>query len=741
MKVSAKLTTRLLGPGLAIVLTAGALAARPEAPVASPETTEANITRLTAGMLASSQFAHQRLDAELAGKFLDAYLDALDGRRALFLQSDVEGFGPYRATLAQATREGNTSASRAIWARYLQRVRERTAYVNRALASASFDFTGHDTYSFDREHAERPRDAAAARELWLQQLRAEYLDEKLRDVPPEQIARKLTRRYTQQLRTAEQTGRDDVLEMYLNALADVYDPHSDYVGQQQMKSLQTAMNLSLFGIGASLQAVDGYCTIREVLPGGPAARGGALKPGDRIIAVAQGGKEPVDIVELPLAQAVELIRGPKGSKVSLTVLPKGSPDASRPHLVTLVRDEIQLEDQRAKAQILELPKSQGAPLRLGVIDLPTFYAGTGEQGNGPSVTADVAQLLRKLKAEHVQGLIVDLRRNGGGSLKEAISLTGLFIPEGPVVQTKGPAGDVVVESDPDPTELYSGPLIVLTSRFSASASEILAGALKDYGRALVVGDSSTFGKGTVQSIMPLAPVMDRSRMAHSYDPGALKVTIRKFYRPSGSSTQLRGVASDIVLPSTTDFSDINESALDNPLPWDAVPAAAYERASRVQAHLDRLREKSARRVKTDPEFIHQAKDVARLREDLAKKAVSLNEAERRQELLQTKAQQSERERQRAARPDERPISYEITVENAASPGLPKPLATTEQERLPGPASASQGRGNPDSPEDDSDSERDIVLDETVRILTDYVRAERAQRRSAQTNRPVPSLSR
>lgn len=729
MKVSAKIATRLLGPGLAVALAAGGLAARPEARVASPETTEANITRLTAGMLARSQFAHQRLDAELAGKFLDAYLDALDGRRALFLQSDVADFSPYRATLAQATRQGDTRASQAIWARYLQRVRERTAYVSRALQTASFDFTGHDTYSFDREHAARPSDVAAAQHLWLQQLRAEYLDEKLRDVPPEQIARKLTRRYTQQLRSAEQTERDDVLEMYLNALADVYDPHSDYVGQQQMKSLQTAMNLSLFGIGASLQAVDGYCTIREVLPGGPAARGGALKSGDRIIAVAQGGKEPVDIVELPLAKAVELIRGPKGSKVSLTVLPKGSPDASRPRLVSLVRDEIQLEDQRAKAQILDLPKAQGAPLRLGVIELPTFYAGMGEQGeSGPSVTADVARLVRKLKAEDVQGLILDLRRNGGGSLNEAISLTGLFIPEGPVVQTRGPAGDVVVESDPDPTELYSGPLIVLTSRFSASASEILAGALKDYGRALVVGDSSTFGKGTVQSIMPLAPVMARSKMAHSYDPGALKVTIRKFYRPSGSSTQLRGVTSDIVLPSTTDFSDINESALDNPLPWDAVPPAAYERVSRVQVHLDRLRERSARRIATDPELIQQTKDVARLREKLQKTTVSLNEAERRQELVQAKALESERERQRAARPDERPISYEITVKNAASPGLPRPVASAQQGRSPGSAQSAQARGNADSSDAASDSERDVVLDETVRILTDYVHAERALRR-------------
>jgi carboxyl-terminal processing protease len=728
MNVTAKLVTRLLCPGLAIALTAGALAAPPEARVISAETTEANITRLTAGMLARSQFAHQPLDGELAGKFLDAYLEALDGRRTLFLQSDVEEFAPYRATLAQATRAGNTDASQAIWARYLQRVRERTAYVRRALHTATFEFTGHDSYSFDREHAERPRDLAAAQQLWLQQLRAEYLDEKLRDVSPEQIARQLTRRYTQQLRTAEQTERDDVLETYLNALADVYDPHSDYVGHEQMKSLQSAMNLSLFGIGASLQAIDGYCTIREVLPGGPAARGAVLEPGDRIIAVAQGGKEPVDIVELPLARAVELIRGPKASKVSLTVIPKGSPDAALPRVVTLVRDEIKLEDQRAKAQVLDLPIAQGGPLRLGVINLPTFYAGMGEQAaGGPSVTADVARLLRKLKAEGVQGLIVDLRRNGGGSLNEAISLTGLFIPEGPVVQTRGPAGDVEVESDPDPTELYSGPLIVLTSRFSASASEILAGALKDYGRALVVGDSSTFGKGTVQSIMPLAPVMDRSQMAHSYDPGALKVTIRKFYRPSGSSTQLRGVASDIVLPSTTDFSDINESALDNPLPWDAVPAAAYEQVSRVQPHVNRLRARSARRIAADPEFIHQAKDVARVRENLDQKTVSLNEAERRQELAQTKAQRSERERQRAARPNQRPISYEITVQNAASPGLPKPLASTEEKRAPGSAQAAPASANADDSEDDSDSKRDIVLDETVRILTDYVHAERAPR--------------
>jgi carboxyl-terminal processing protease len=728
------LATRLLAIGLSLGLGAVALDAPPPAPAPSVQVTEANVTRLTTTILERSQFSHHPLDSELAGKFLDGYLDALDGRRSLFLESDVAEFAVYRPTLAQVTRQGDTSAAHAIWRRYLQRLRERTAYVTAQLQSAKFDFTGQDSYSFDREQARRPRDAAAAQAGWQQELRAAYLDEKLRDVPAKQIKATLTRRYEQQQRTMLTLGADDVLESYLNALAHVYDPHSDYLGHEQMESLSISMNLSLFGIGAVLESDDGYTTIREVLPGGPAGRGGILQPGDRIVAVTQAGKEPVDIVNLPLSRAVELIRGPKGSRVTLSIIPASAPEGSLPKAVALIRDEIQLEDQQAKARIVDLPaapgsspgSSPGSGLRIGVIDLPSFYAdmGSPHAKGRRSVTSDVAQLLVKLQAEHIQGLVVDLRRNGGGSLDEAISLTGLFITKGPVVQTKGPDGDVDVDADTDPKQLYAGPLVLLTSRFSASASEILAGALQDYGRALVVGDSSTFGKGTVQSVLPLARIMAQSGLSHSYDPGALKITIRKFYRPGGSSTQIRGVESNIVLPSTTDFSAVSESAMKDPLPWDAVPAVPHPREDRVRPYIDALRQRSVQRISAGQDFVYLGEDIARLRKSLEKKTISLNEAERRKELAEGKARQAAREQERAKRQTPKPPTYEITLKNAATPGLPPALSTTTPVTPPAKSKshASSDASDPIVP----GSADDIILNEAQRILVDYVDLERAR---------------
>ena len=402
----------------------------------------------------------------------------------------------------------------------------------------------------------------------------------------------LTRRHAQSLHTMTALSSDEVLEVYLDTLAHVYDPHSDYLGHEQMESLSIAMNLSLFGIGASLESDDGTCKVLALMPGGPAARSGLLKPGDRIVAVAQAGQPPVDIVNMPLTRAVQLIRGPKGSTVSLTIVPAGGAAGAATKTASLVRDEITLEDQQAKARIVDLPTgkgaaqatTKGATVRLGVIDLPSFYADMGG-GKRRSATADVSRLLAKLQAEHVRGVVLDLRHNGGGSLEEAISLTGLFIRKGPVVQTRGSDGKVVVDEDTDPAVVYDGPLVLLTSRFSASASEILAGALQDYGRAVVVGDSSTFGKGTVQNIVPLAPYMDQVGLGHSYDPGALKITTSKFYRPSGASTQLRGVTADVVLPSASDLSEVSEASLKDPLPWDVVPAASYERLNRVEPYV------------------------------------------------------------------------------------------------------------------------------------------------------------
>jgi carboxyl-terminal processing protease len=705
-----RIPTRALSSAVSLVLALGSTVwASQPAPASSPaDPTEANITLVTAGFFERSQLAHHPLDAELAGKFLDRYLDDLDGSRSLFLQSDIAEFASSRATLSQVIhKNGDTSAAHAIFARYLQRLGQRTAYVTHLLRTAKFDFTGHDVYAFDREKAERPRDLQEAEKVWRQQIRTEYLQEKLADKSPEEVVRALLRRKANQLATMKALRGSEVIEIYLNALAHVYDPHTDYLGHEQMETLSIAMNLSLFGIGAALETEDGYCKIHELLPGGPAQRSGQLKPGDRIVAVAQANEESVDVTNMPLARTVELIRGPKGTSVKLTILPAGAADGSLAKTVSLVRDEIKLEDQQAKARILDMPTAQGRTLRLGVIELPSFYADMGgRKGSEPrSATADVAQLLAKLKKEHVRGVVLDLRGNGGGSLEEAISLTGLFIRQGPVVQTRSFEGEIDVGLDKDASVQYDGPLILLTSRFSASASEILVGALQDYGRAVVVGDSSTFGKGTVQSVLPLGMLMDQAGFAPAYDPGAIKVTMSKFYRPNGASTQLRGVASDIVLPSPSDLSDVNESSLKNPLPWDAVPALPHEQLNRVQPYLATLREKSRKRVDLEKAFTYLIEDVTRLKKSLADKSVSLNEAERRQEISQIKSRQEERKQYELAHSTVQPKSYEITLKNAATPGLPPPMV---------PKKSDQGATAGPSPDND------ILLKETTKILADYV---------------------
>ncbi|MGI8436587.1 MAG: S41 family peptidase, partial [Chthoniobacterales bacterium] len=482
---------------LALVTTATVRALRPELRL-DATTPDGQITELTAELLEQGQFAHQPIDNAMATKFLDQYIDSLDGSHELFLQSDIAEFHRFLPDLANATlSQGDTEPAHVIFDRYLQRLGERAAFVTKALATEKFDFSGHDRFLADREKSPAPRDETEAHALWHERLRAEVLQEKLVGKKPDQFVQTLTHRYQRQVEMMKKLSDGSMLELYLNGLAHAYDPHSDYMGREQLESFNIAMNLSLAGIGATLQTEDGICKIMELVPGEPAAASTVLKAGAKIVGVSQGpGKEVVDLVDLPLPQAVDLIRGPKGTDVTLTIIPAGATDDVR-KTITIQRDEIHLESQEAKARIVDFPAKDGQTMRLGVIDLPAFYA--NEDGKGQSATADVAQLVNKLEEQNVRGIILDLRRNGGGSLAEAISLTGLFIPSGPVVQTRDLAGRVKVDFDDDGHALYTGPLIVLTSRFSASASEILAGALQDYGRALIVGDTSTFGKGTVQT--------------------------------------------------------------------------------------------------------------------------------------------------------------------------------------------------------------------------------------------------
>ncbi|HTL18608.1 MAG TPA: S41 family peptidase, partial [Patescibacteria group bacterium] len=509
----------------------------------TPGPIDGALAQVTARMLEHYQYLRQPFNDAVSSKFLDRYIETFDPQHLHFLQSDLAQFETYRTnldhlTLPERGTPPDTRPACEIFNRFVERLAQRVAYADELLHNEKFTFETDERVVLNRKDLPFPKDLNEAKKLWHERLRAEYLQEKLgkldakktpsaplvrngdkKSVPDsaadsavslspgeaaepkkteaEQIVETLSHRYHRNLHSFMDWDNDDVLQIYLTALAHVYDPHSDYFNRSQLDSFEIGMNLSLFGIGAELTSEDGYCTIHRLLPGGPAAKSNKIKENDRIIAVAQSNQPPVDVVDMSLGKAVQLIRGPKGTEVRLTIIPAGA-DSSARQTLTLVRDEIKLEDQEAKAKLIELPGANGGNLRLGVIDLPSFYASfdpSNSRGKheAKSTTEDVRRLVTKLKQENAAGIILDLRRNGGGSLEEAINLTGLFIKDGPVVLVKGYDGAVEEDDDRDPGILYSGPLIVLTSRFSASASEILAGALQDYGRALIVGDSSTHG--------------------------------------------------------------------------------------------------------------------------------------------------------------------------------------------------------------------------------------------------------
>lgn len=718
---------------------------------------DANIAKVTVGILENGHYLKQPFNDEISAKFLDQFLNSLDNLHIYFLQSDLKEFEKYRTTLDDLTKEGDTTPARVIFTRFRERLDQQYEYVLQLLKSEKFDFTSNDRFVLNRKTLPRPKDLTEARQLWRERIRYEYLQEKLNKEKPEEIIKIITRRYTRILRALNEYDNDDVLQIYLTSLARVYDPHSDYMGKAELENFAIGMKLSLFGIGALLRSEDGYCKIQELKPG-PAMRSKKLKPNDRIIAVAQGDGEAVDVVDTKLSKVVELIRGPKGTEVRLTVIPADAPDPSVRKVVSLVREEIKLEDQEAKAKIIELPGEDGKPVRLGLIDLRSFYSSFELEGrrsrsaDPKSTTTDVARLLRKLTQEHVAGVVLDLRQNGGGSLEEAINLTGLFIKEGPVVQVKGSDGHVLVERDQDPTIFYEGPLIVLTSRFSASASEILAGALQDYGRALIVGDSSTHGKGTVQSLLQLAPIMRQRGLNVTGEQGAVKITIRKFYRASGSSTQLKGVIPDLVLPSLNNHAEVGESSLENPLPWDTIESAKYEKMNRVEPYLPELKRRSDTRLAADPDWAYMREEVERYKKAIAEKSVSMNEADRLKEKKENDERAKARKKELASRPEPNEKVYEITLKQTDEPGLPPPVARTnhvasvkngassgpgEAKLKPGELiasntkdvakSASEKEAAEPKTDEDEDSvddktpSLDIPLEETKRILVDYIR--------------------
>lgn len=748
----------------------------------APGPDDGKIAYVTARLLEQNHYLQHPLDDAFSEKFFDRYLDAFDPQHMHFLESDLAEFEVYRTTLDDLTLSprglADTTPAYKIFARFLERLDQRVAYVNTLLKSESFTFDADERILINRKDAPYPRDLAEARELWRQRLRFEYLQEKLgrssekqtserptvkvngKKTEAEEIADLLTRRYQRNLHMFQEWESDEVLQVYLTALARVYDPHSDYFNNRQAENFAIGMNLALFGIGAELYSDDGYCTIRRLTPNGPAEKSKKIKPKDRIVAVAQSNAPPVDVVDMNLNKVVQMIRGPKGTEVRLTIIP--AEDSAQRRVITLIRDEIKLEDQAAKAKVIDLPSAEGKTVRLGVIDLPSFYASidlggprrpnlAGEGGAGEvamkaaprSTSVDVARLLKKLRQENVAGIILDLRRNGGGSLEEAIKLTGLFIKRGPVVQAHGPDGDPIVYEDDDPGVAYEGPLVVLTSRFSASASEIVAGALQDYGRALVVGDVSTHGKGTVQNLNPLR-MMIRPTGPADKDPGALKVTIRKFYRAGGSSTQLKGVMPDIVLPSVLNYSeDIGEKALDNPLPWDTIPSARFQKADLVAAHLPELLQRSTQRVATNRDFAYIREDIDLFKQRQADKTISLNERERLKEKEEEEARKKARDLEFQARKDSDQKVYLLALKDVDLPGLPPPVEKTNTvtathgggkgavftagTNATATTTTASSEASDDADEDDEVAESGekwsveaATLEEAERILLDYI---------------------
>ncbi len=562
--------------------------------------------------LAAEHYRNLPLDDQLSERLLETYLEQLDPSRSYFLKSDIDEFEHWRTALDDQLRRGDLSAGFAMFNRYRARVMDRLESNIALLENGrEFDFDTDEELETERKNAPWLKDSAEADDLWRRRMKDAMLRLVLADRDQEEARELLTKRYRHQLRQMEKTNADDVFELYLNTLTGLFDPHTNFMSARSVENFRINMSLSLEGIGAVLQMEDEITKVVRVVPGGPADKQGQLAPGDRILGVAQGDDEMVDVVGWRLDDVVDLIRGEKGSRVRLQVNPaKALEDTEE---IVIVRDTVRLEEQAAQSNILEIP-SGDTHYRLGVIEIPTFYmdfdAYRARDPNYKSTTRDVARILRELETENVDGVIIDLRNNGGGSLHEATALTDLFVDPGPVVQIRSSDQRISRHHRARSPAVYDGPLLVLINRLSASASEIFAGAIQDYGRGLVVG-SQSYGKGTVQNILPLRE-------------GQLKLTESKFYRISGESTQHRGIVPDIELPERFDITRIGESSQDTALPWDKIRPVPYRRLGEFGPLLPELRQRHETRASADSDFQLLLRELELMDQAASRTVVSLN---------------------------------------------------------------------------------------------------------------------
>jgi carboxyl-terminal processing protease len=617
---SVKHLCRAIAIGLMLALPGHGFAATESAdttfePV-SPTVDQARANILIARQLQFTHFRDMGINDSLSGDVFDAYLEYLDGQHIYLSQQDINQFSVVRESLGSALKTGQLQPGFDIYNLVQKRIIERLNFAIKVVENGidQLDFGSDEQILVDRSKADWEADSAAMDALWMKRIKNAVLAQRLNGSSDDKIAEALLRRYEGQLQRARQARSEDAFQAYMNAFAGMWDPHTSYFSPRTSENFNINMSLSLEGIGAVLQADNEYTKVVRLVPGGPASKNGQLQPADRIVSVTQEDEEkPVNVIGWRLDEVVDLIRGPRESVVTLEVIPSDAPDETVTQSISIKRDEVKLEEQSASSEVIELDR-QGETFRIGVINIPTFYADFKAMQDGDpnykSTTRDVRNLINDLKEEGIDGIVMDLRNNGGGALHEANDLVGLFIEDGPTVQIRNSNNDVKILEDQDPSVSYDGPLVVMVNRMSASASEIFAGAIQDYGRGLVVG-SQTFGKGTVQAVRPL-------------NHGQLKITQSKFYRVSGGSTQHKGVVPDIEIPSRIDKTRIGEDALDHALPWDQIEAVPHGRYFDFSGIIDELRARHDDRFAVSPEFRLLQKEIDFLKEQRAKTSLSLN---------------------------------------------------------------------------------------------------------------------
>ena len=677
-------------------------------PELKPAPEEAHAAHLAAELLARYHYKAMPVDSALSKKIFDQYLKSLDPEKLFFVQADISQLSGDRTKLGDAILKEDLSAPFAIFNLFEQRAAERFAYA-RTLLKSGFDFQQNESYQFSREKEAWPETETEMRELWRKRVKSDWLRLKLAGKDYKSSFEILDKRYDNYLKRIGRVKSADAFQTYMNAYTMALDPHTNYMAPRSAEEFDISMRLSLVGIGAVLAEVDEHATIRELVPGGPASLSGQLKPGDRILGVAQGqAAVMIEVIGWRLDDTVALIRGPADTVVVLDVLPVDAGPDGKHKLVSLVRKTIKLEQQAAKASIHSIVDGK-VTRRIGVITLPSFYEDVAARQRGAedfrSATRDVARLLDGLKREKVDSVLIDLRNNGGGSLAEAVDLTGLFIDHGPVVQQRNAQGQISVESDNRAGVAWDGPLAVLIDRSSASASEIFAAAIQDYGRGLIIGEPS-FGKGTVQAVIDLDQIAKNSKPQF----GELKMTIAQFFRINGDTTQLRGVTPDILLPSFADAESFGESSFDNALPWTQIKAANYSPAGDLKGLLPVLLVLHDTRVTNDKGFQDLQEDIAESKVRRKKNLLSLNEAERRKELAAEEARLMSRESRKDIGND---AGNDVIGKERASE---KGAALRDDGLQPG----ERKLANELAAEKARKDAKDILLDEAVNILGDEV---------------------